>query len=231
MNNIFNTLIPDNLNHFYLIEGDVESSRELLISFLDEREYVNEGNVLDEYYESLNVEANSILQSHHSEKSGDGKKIIIVRTKDITSVAEHALLKMCEDPTEDTHIFILIPSISSIPDTLRSRAQIIKMPRTTMQADILAVNFMKVSKNERMDIIAEIIKKYKDDKEVETSAPLRDEARSLVDALATLAHKTYKFPYSIQDQEKLSDLINAHRYLSTSGASVKMILEQLALVL
>lgn len=227
--NPLSNLIHMPMHHFYLVEGELENTYTNLLDFLKLNNIEKDNIALNEVYESIGVEQVSILQEHHSERSSNlGKKIIIVRTKSINEIAEHALLKMCEEPTKDTIIFILIPSLSSVRGTLRSRAHIIRMQGMVSAYDKVAVTFMKVNKNERMEMIAEIIAKHKDD---DTSAPLRDEARELVDALLTLSHKVYKFPYESNDKEKLNHLIQAHKYLSTSGASVKMILEHLALML
>lgn len=217
------------MHHFYLVEGDLHSTYESLLDFLSSKDLSKENIALDELYESIGVEQAEILHSHINEKSSNnGVKIIIIRAQSINAVAEHALLKICEEPTDNTIIFILIPSISGILGTLRSRAHIIRMPNVIGEYDKVAVDFLKVDKNSRIDIIAEIIANHKDD---DTSAPLRDDARMLVDQIMKLCEKSYKFPYSKDDQAKLHHLMDAHKYLSTSGASVKMILEHLALVL
>ncbi len=227
--NPLSNLIHVPMHHFYLVEGGIDSTYSYLLEFLKINNIERENIALDEVYESIGVGEVSTIQEHHSERGSNiGKKIILVRTKSINEVAEHALLKVCEEPTEDTIIFILIPSLSSVRGTLRSRAHIVRMPSVVSAYDKVAVEFIKVNKNERMEMIAEIIAKHKDN---DTSAPLRDEARELVDALLTLSHKVYKFPYGSNDKEKLNHLIQAHKYLSTSGASVKMILEHLALML
>ena len=227
--NPLSNLIHVPMHHFYLGEGGIDSTYSYLLEFLKINNIERENIALDEVYESIGVGEVSTIQEHHSERGSNiGKKIILVRTKSINEVAEHALLKVCEEPTEDTIIFILIPSLSSVRGTLRSRAHIVRMPSVVSAYDKVAVEFIKVNKNERMEMIAEIIAKHKDN---DTSAPLRDEARELVDALLTLSHKVYKFPYGSNDKEKLNHLIQAHKYLSTSGASVKMILEHLALML
>jgi hypothetical protein len=227
--NPFTTLIFGELHHFYLVEGDTNTSYEFLLEFLKEKNIKRQNIALDEEYEAINMETIPTIKLYQSQKSSnEGKKIIIIRSKTINHEAEHALLKMCEEPTPDTFIFILLPSLSAVRGTLRSRAHIINMPSEIGEADKLAVNFLKCSLSDRMDMITEIIGEHKD---AETSAPLRNSARELVDAITKLAHKTYKFPYSKFDQEKLNNLISAHKLLSTSGAAVKMILEHLALVL
>jgi hypothetical protein len=227
--NPLKSLIIGELHHFYLIEGNINSSYEFLLEFLQEKNIERQNIALDEEYESIKMETIPIIQRYQSQKSSfDGQKILIIRAKTINHEAEHALLKVCEEPTPDTFIFILLPSLSAIHSTLRSRAHIIHMPSVALDADKMAVNFLKANKETRIDMVAEVIAEHKD---ADTSAPLRDSARELVDALSKLAHKTYKFPYTKEDQEKLNHLIEAHKFLSTSGASVKMILEQLALVL
>jgi hypothetical protein len=135
---------------------------------------------------------------------------------------------MFEEPTADTHFFFLIPRVDTLPETLKSRAHLIYEDHTQNVLGIdKAEAFLSQDPRGRIESIGAIIAKHKS---AETSAPLRDEARMLLDACE----------YVIRKQEKeinenlhfqLGELLKAKKYLSTPGASVKMILEHIACVI
>jgi DNA polymerase III gamma/tau subunit len=57
--------------------------------------------------------------------NGAGKKIFLILANKITREAQNALLKVFEEPTADTHFFLIMPSIEGLLPTLKSRLSII----------------------------------------------------------------------------------------------------------
>ncbi|MDQ5971817.1 MAG: polymerase subunit delta [Patescibacteria group bacterium] len=228
--NTFEIKIGNNLFQTYFIECTQPNTKEDFLQFLLSQNiqiYANP-NVLNEVYESFTIDNVRTLNAHHNEKSSNiGKKIFIIEALTINHEAHNALLKMFEEPTEDTHFFFLIPRVDTLPDTLKSRAHLIyEDHKENILGKELAIEFVTKSPSERMEIITGIIAKNKN---TETSAPLRDEARRLLDACEYVIRENTK----IIDKDsawKLSELIKAKKYLSTPGASVKMILEHIALI-
>jgi DNA polymerase III delta prime subunit len=229
----FQKLFPQNLYHSYVVEGDPEATGNLLLEFLKVRKEIEEESpdVLFQIYESFSMDSASGIKNWHSKKGiGKGKKICIIATKFINREAEQTLLKIIEEPTNNTHIFIVIPDSSVLLSTILSRVHVVK---TKQQSDKdlqkLAATFVLSSTKVRIDEVAKIIKENKDE---ESSGQLRFYATTFVNELENIFYQ--KFKKNRTDKKTqfiLSELQKARGYLSTPGAAVKMILEHLALMI
>lgn len=229
--NIFQEKIGNNLFQTYFIECTQPNTKEDFLQYLLSQNiqiYANP-NVLNEVYESFTIDNVRTLNEHHNQKSSnEGKKIFIIEALTINHEAHNALLKMFEEPTVDTHFFFLIPRVDTLPDTLKSRAHIIyEDHKTNILGYKDGIEFIGGSPNERMEIITKMIA---ENKNKDTSAPLRDDARVLLDACEYVIYENVK---NIDESTawKLGEILKAKKYLSTPGASVKMILEHIALVI
>jgi DNA polymerase III delta prime subunit len=229
--NIFDTKIGNNLFQTYFIECTNPNTRLNFMKYLESVGIVINGNpnILNEVYESFTIDNVRLLNQFHNEKSSNnGKKVFIIEALTINHEAHNALLKMFEEPTENTHFFFLIPRVDILPDTLKSRAHLIYEDRSNLQNNNQDANeFINSSKSQRLEKIANLVTKHKNS---ETSSPLRDEARILLDGCEYFLHNDMK---SLDENKawKFEELLKAKKYLSTSGASVKMILEHIALVI
>jgi hypothetical protein len=228
--NIFKNLLPENLYHTYVVHGDVESLAEELLVFLKDKKYIQESSpdTLSLKYESFTANDVSEIRNWHSQKSiSDGKRICIISTKFINREAEQALLKILEEPAENTHFFIIIPGSVVLADTIVSRAHVVSA--FLEKRNLKGEEFLKLIPKDRIDYIASLIKVHEGD---DTSGGLRHDAIEIVNGLEQILHE--KLQVDHKDKEtvfKLEELQSARSYLSTPGASVKMILEHISLVL
>jgi hypothetical protein len=257
----FAKLFPQNLYHSYVIEGDPKITGELLLQFLEKRSDAEKkgGDVLFQVYESFTMDDSGEIKNWHSRKGiGKSKKICIIATKFINREAEQTLLKIIEEPAENTHFFIIVPNASVLLDTIISRTHVIKTPARNAfgiadarphdslqrvgqaggkqtssgeNKDIQkeALLFISLSPKTRIDKVAVMVKENKSE---ESSGELRFFATSFINELENIFYQ--KFKKNINDEKSkfvLDELQKARGYLSTSGASVKMILEHLALVI
>jgi hypothetical protein len=95
--------------------------------------------------------------------------------------------------------------------------------------DKLAEDFMKATPKDRIEKVGEIIKEFKDN---ENSGGLRHKAISLINGLERIVYKKWKKDIDNENEKfVLNELKNCRDFLSTPGASVKMILEHIALVI
>lgn len=230
---IFEKLFPQDLYQSYVIEGDPQVDSLSLLNFLEVRGEIEKGSpdVLYQVYESFTINDSKEIKDWHSRKGiSNSKKVCIIATKFINREAEQALLKMIEEPGVNTHFFIIIPDSSALLPTIISRTHTVKIEqRKDIEIQKEVINFIKSTPKERIDIVAFIIK---DNKDEESSGKLRHFATLFVNGLESIFHKRFK--ENINDEKVkfvLGELQKARGYLSTPGASVKMILEHLSLVI
>lgn len=231
--NSIDALFPENLYHSYVVEGDPHSTALLLRTSLEKRKDIGMHNpdVLSLVYDSFTSADISEIKNWHSlKRTTSQKKICIISTKFINHEAEQSLLKIIEEPQEGTHFFLVVPNASVLLDTILSRTHLVRMPDTTDRESVAqAEEFIKAPLSKRLTLVAEIIDENKSN---ETSGGLRFSATELVNALERIVHERFKKDKTNSDiQFMLSELGNARLYMSTPGASVKMILEHIALVL
>lgn len=232
MNN-FEQLFPQDLYHSYIIEAEGEEITSDLLQFLEDRGEIenNSADVLCQSYEAFTMDDSLEIKEWHSRRGiTDGKKICIIATKFINREAEQTLLKIIEEPGENTHFFIIVPDSSVLLPTIISRTHTVKVEKQKdLEIQREAVNFIKSEPKERVDIVASIIKENKDE---ESSGKLRFYATSFVNEIESIFYKRFK--ENINDKNIkfiLDELQKSRGYLSTPGASVKMILEHLALII
>lgn len=233
MNNSFENLFPSILYHSYIIEGDPIEVESELLNFLKIRGEIKDkySDIFCRFYESFTMENSGEIKDWHSKRGvSGGKKICIISTKFINREAEQALLKLIEEPFKNTHFFIVIPKASLLLDTVLSRTHIIKTEQITnknFQKHVL--EFIESTPKDRIKKISEIIKENKDE---ENSGKLRFYATTFVNELEKNFYQKFKKEKKNKKIEfVLNEVSKARGHLSTSGASVKMILEHLALVI
>ena len=205
----------ENLFPFYLVEGDLATAKSLggmlgaqvavlefeKFSIENARDFINENNLVNE-----------------------NKKIIAIYAKEIPSDAQNALLKITEEPVANTHIFFVIPDIANILPTLRSRAQVLVLEGGE-ESDKDAQNFLNLKLTEKFEWIVKFIKKNKE--EGESSTLVRTETKKLLESIERILYKDR----AKMNSEIFETIFKFKSYLATPGASPKMILEHVAIML
>jgi DNA polymerase III gamma/tau subunit len=207
------------LHHVYVIEGDREQNRPELFTFIEKtlKEPI-QGNpdLWHGQFETFAIDDARALREHQSQKSfSDSRKLFVIEASQLTIEAQNALLKMFEEPTPNTHFFLLIYSKELLAPTVRSRVQIISAENTFEKQDMSqAKSFIQASSAERLKMVADIVEE-KD----------REAAIKLVDNLIHVLHGKKS------DPETLKNLLHCRGYLQDRSPSVKLLLEHLALTI
>lgn len=223
-------LLPVKLYHSYVIEGDVDALVKEVRSVLETRGDIVPASpdVFINTYDSFTIADSGLVKEWHSSFAiSSAKKVCILGAQFINHEAQQSLLKILEEPHVNTHFFIIVPQAGLLLGTIRSRTHTIT---TTAQASEIDIKkFVTLSSADRLTLVATLIEKYKD---TEGSGGLRHEATMLVNGMEQYFHEKF-IKDSTNDtlQFVLGELSNARDYLSTPGASVKMILEHLSLVI
>lgn len=208
--------LKENFHHANLIIGG-EKILDKVFSFVEGLGVKTQGNenfILEKKDKFLINDARNIFEKHLKKTPKDELQVFVLSFNFITTEAQNALLKMFEEPRPRTHFFIIAPSKSLFLETILSRVNLILTSDIDHQS--LARNFLKKNIGERIKFISDLTKKIKDEKAV------KQDAIDLLSSLEFQLEKDRKF-------ESLKSVIEARKYINLNGASVKILLENVAL--
>lgn len=211
------------LQHAYSIEGRWELLRGSLERLLTEDVGVSvtaNPDVQCLFFETFGIDESRMLEtSAHYKAYAPVGRFFIIGCQSFTHEAQNALLKLLEDPPARTTFFFIVPSHAELLPTLRSRLYLVS--KTEMVADDAdketAAAFLNVSLRQRLELVADIIER-KD----------RAEAVRLINGLEIM------FFQCSQGENRLGALKQlrmVRRYLLDRAASLKLLLEHLAVTL
>ena len=217
-----------NLHHAIALVGDVSEQKIRLKTFLGKLVGENISSHPDvwwEVFDIFTVEDARALRTRQAMKpiAGD-KKYLVVETTRLTLEAQNALLKVLEEPSPGTHIFLLLPNLSGILPTVISRLQIeqaVAREEGSASSDIAEFVRMKPAERLQADFIVTLIK---------------DKNRSgAYDFLVSLERYIYEqreagAQLTKEQQDILKHLAQMRDYVLDTGSSVKLILESVCVL-
>lgn len=163
------------------------------------------------------------IREASSRKSFSGRgRVFLVQADFWSKEACNALLKTLEEPAAPGCFILITPFLENIPVTLRSRLTVLKFRFLKPLAEkkkIFLKRFLSSLPSKRM----EMIKKFLDEKE--KAAKFLDGLQVVLKELLSKNAGDRELLFSLEEIEK------CRRLLSGKGASIKMILEHLCLVL
>ena len=214
-------------HHAYLIEGEGSLIIPEICKFLEKSGISIQGNpnVCQEVYENFSIEDSRNLKLRQGERGNEGdKKIFILDVKSFGHEAQNALLKVFEEPAAETHFFIITPQAANLLDTVKSRLITIRFEGNKNKNLDEATSFLKMKPAERLEYVKKLVKKYEDE---EIHDQFKTEALNLVNGVEFILHQKFNKTEPFIFEE----LAKCRSYLNDRGASVKMILEHLSLIL
>lgn len=213
------------LHHACLIEGDKVTIIPALRAFFEkELNFATQGNP-DFYvgeYTSFSIDDGRRLIESAMRKSLQGRKIFVTTFTTITHEAQNALLKLFEDPKENTHFFLITPDAHTLLGTLRSRLFLLAETQGTLDLTQrkTAHEFLTYSKKDRLAFLKGII-----------DAKDKDAARVFLDALTEELHTQLHAKDAGHATAGLLEVVSARHYLLDRSSSLKLLLEHVALTL
>ena len=231
-------LDKENLHHAYLIEGAREEILPEIFKFVQSLgvETSNNSDFLNIATDSLKIEDARNIKSFSVEKANSfNKKIFIISANNFLLEAQNSLLKMFEEPIENTHFFLVVPDANILLETLVSRFYLISH-RSDLWGknnnDKDAEKFIAMSLKDRLDLIKELLVEPEDEDEEGNEIVVLDSARSnalkFLNALETVLHT--KMSKAAFDIKCLEHLFKVREFLRMPGSSTKMLMESVALI-
>ena len=239
MNLINRHLDKNNLHHAYLVEGKRDEIVPEILSFCENLNIKTSGNpdfckiVIDNFKikEALNLRAMSTDKSFSS-----SRKVFIIYANSFSLDAQNVLLKMFEEPIENTHFFLVVPDVNSLLKTLVSRFYLIKTAPTSAgvgaPTESVGEKFISMPLQKRIDFIKELLIEPEEDEEGNEVAILdstRSKALKFLNTLEATLHK--KMSKTVFDTNIFEQIFKVREFLRMPGSSTKTLMESVALVI
>ena len=203
----------DHLHHAYLFEGDIEIGQtyleDLLLRLGIDRAQNPDYFVFEN--EAFTVGEARTLTERAQGRAFGSKKIFVIKSPRYTPESQNALLKTLEEPTENTHFFLLLSERGLLLPTLLSRLEVVRMNGSEKkQKDAEA--FLDLQPQERIKFAKKFIDKEK---------PLAPFLDGLVSLLKTRG----------ASHEEIEKVFNQRKFADDPSVMPRLILEHLAVVL
>ena len=228
--NILEHLDKNNLHHAYLIEGERDKIVPKIFEFFESLNIKTFGNpdFCHISIDNLKIEEAFSLRAMSFEKSfSASKKIFVICVNSFSLEAENVLLKMFEEPINNTHFFLIVPDTNSLLKTLISRFYLISTKQDLAEEIGKAEKFIAMSLRNRIDFIKELLAEAEKDNEAEIMAldSTRSKALKFLNALESIVSK------DTFDIRFLEHLFKVRKFLRMPGSSTKNLMESAALMI
>ncbi len=238
MNLISQHLDKNNLHHAYLIEGARSEIIPEIIKFLKSLGINTVGNSDFTHInlDSFKIEDARNLKSYGVERGfSTSKKIFIISTNNFLLEAQNSLLKMFEEPIENTHFFLIVPDANSLLKTFISRFYFISTKSNPTEETKKVEKFISMPLKNRIDFIKELLTEPKEENENEIIVldSVRSKSLKFLNALEFTIYKQNKH---LENSEQnfpnacFWHFFKVREFLRMPGSSVKSLMESVALI-
>ncbi|MSU44617.1 hypothetical protein EXS45_00300 [Candidatus Nomurabacteria bacterium] len=228
-------LNKNNLHHAYLIEGNRDEIVPEILKFCEDLKIKIVGNpdVSHISIDNFKIEDARNLKSYTTEKSfSSSKKIFIISANNFLLEAQNSLLKIFEEPIENTHFFVIVPDSNSLLKTLVSRFYLIREKTPTEIRN--AEKFINMSLKDRIDFVKELLAESEEENEEGNEIVTLDSSRSkALKFLNTLEFFLHRQSVSKKhfDISYIEHFFKVREFLRMPGSSAKTLMESVALII
>ena len=173
-------------------------------------------------YDVFGINDARMIKELQSEKT-DTASVFILSFSVINTEAQNALLKVLEEPTENTYFFLLYPNFKQLLPTLQSRLEAIEISkeerREVVTETISAKEYIEMTLDQRF-----AFNKTSTDAKAGDDRFTKEQVKQLLYSL----ERTYAESKRTSNTEVLETIYDAPRCINANGASIKMILDMVA---
>lgn len=228
---ILEHLDKNNLHHAYLIEGDPDQVVPEILKFCEILNVKTFGNPDFSHIsiDSFKIEDARNLKSYATEKGFSlQKKVFIISTNSFLLDAQNVLLKIFEEPIENTLFFLIVPDTSALLKTLVSRFYFISTRQNLAEESEAAAKFIAMPLKNRIDFIKELIAEPEEESEIISADSARSKALKFLNVLESTLHQ--KMSRGTLDIRFFEHVFKVREFLRMPGSSTKNLMESVALV-
>jgi len=146
-----------NLHHAYLIDGARDEIIPEIIKFCESINIKTFGNpdFVHISIDNFKIDEAFELRAMSSNRgfSPTNKKIFLLCANSLSLDAQNVLLKMFEEPIENTHFFLIVPDVNALLKTLVSRFYLIKSEIKSGENFKVAEKFIAMPLQNRIDFL------------------------------------------------------------------------------
>ena len=225
-----------NLHHAYLIDGARDEIIPEIIKFCESINIKTFGNpdFVHISIDNFKIDEAFELRAMSSNRgfSPTNKKIFLLCANSLSLDAQNVLLKMFEEPIENTHFFLIVPDVNALLKTLVSRFYLIKSEIKSGENFKVAEKFIAMPLRNRIDFIKELLVESEEEDEEGNEVVVLDSARSkalvFINSLESVLHKKVLKNHS--DINYFEHFFKVREFLRMSGSSAKSLMESVALI-
>jgi len=245
-------LNKDNLHHAYLIEGQSAEIIPEIKKFFESLGIKTLGNPdfchiiidnfkIDEAFALRAMSGDKSLPAQAGFSTINAKKIFLICANNFSLDAQNVLLKMFEEPIENTHFFLIVPEVNALLKTFVSRFYFISEKPVRQDLTEEVEEFINMPLQKRIDFLKILLPKKDEENEEEINAESNNvKALKFLNALEISLHgrlaknmsKTVfgKTPKTVFDTGFFKHFFKVREFLRMPGSSVKTLMESVALI-
>ena len=189
-------LDKNNLHHAYLIEGARKKVVPEIVAFCESLDIKTSGNpdFCHITIDNFKIEDAFNLRMMTSDKGfTSAKKIFMICANSFSLDAQNVLLKVFEEPIENTHFFLIVPDTNSLLKTLVSRFYVISHMSDMWVETQDAEKFISMPLQKRIDFIKELTAPVEEENEEGDEIVVLNSAKSkalkFLNALESVLHQ------------------------------------------
>lgn len=213
-------------HHAVVFEGDIRAGQEAALRFVGEvlgLRVDKNPDVSVVRFEQLTIDDARELKTRAMQAPlGERQAFVLVFDK-IVIPAQHALLKLLEEPATNTHLVLVVPELAQLLPTVQSRLAYGGRLYGEPEEGALAEEFLAAEPKKRVKLVQYLYTNVKDPQKI----PYRNKARTIVEAIEQRLSAR-----GVREQAAaLREIVFVRRYLTDPSSSLKMLLEHLAYTL
>ena len=224
-------LDKNNLHHAYLIEGARKKVVPEIVAFCESLDIKTSGNpdFCHITIDNFKIEDAFNLRMMTSDKGfTSAKKIFMICANSFSLDAQNVLLKVFEEPIENTHFFLIVPDTNSLLKTLVSRFYVISHMSDMWVETQDAEKFISMPLQKRIDFIKELLIEPEEDEELVVLDSTRSKALKFLNALESVLHGKNM---SRTGLDTFKQIFKVREFLRMPGSSTKSLMESVALII
>ncbi len=207
------------LHHAYLIYGFHDGGMVVLDGLMEG----NKSDLRIHRVDSCTIDdVRMVRNMAYQTPLGDSHAWVILSAGTLHEEAQQALLKVLEEPGQGVIVSVIVPPGTTILPTILSRVLVLRAAQDESVSPIDGKKFLSANPKDRLAMIDTFLKSLDDDVAGKTQALV------FLDTLERLLFTEGK-KLSPEKQAALSDIANMRGFLTGKSASIRYILEFLAL--